>query len=126
MLNLTPNAYLNTITERIATYNLKNNILLVDITKGVDSVAVWKQADVYLRPTNTDGDSVALREALHVGTHVVASNCTFRPDGVVLFQNRDQNDFLAKTLEVLNAKPIKATQMKSFRDTYALLYGIKR
>jgi len=36
---------------------------------------------VFLRPTTTDGDSVAIREALWLGVPVLASNVVRRPDG---------------------------------------------
>ena len=46
--------------------------------------AIW-DADVFLRTTLYDGDSVAVREALHLGTPVVATDNGMRPEGVRLF-----------------------------------------
>ena len=44
---------------------------------------LWQNVDVYIRPTSTDGDSVAVREVLDQGTKVVASDVCWRPDGVI-------------------------------------------
>jgi len=53
-------------------------------------------ADVFVRPSYTDGDSIAVREALALGTPVVASNTTVRPSGVILFQRGDSADLIEK------------------------------
>ena len=48
-----------------------------------------KECDVFLRPTTTDGDANSVREALHFGVPVVASNCVNRVPGVVTFATGD-------------------------------------
>ena len=62
-----------------------------------------KAATVLLRPTNTDGDAVSIREALYFGRPVVASDVVTRPEGTVLFTNRDLASFVAATERVLAA-----------------------
>ncbi len=47
------------------------------------------RASVFVRPTLTDGDSVALREALALGKRVVASDAVPRPAGCLLFRSGD-------------------------------------
>jgi len=63
---------------------------------------LWRQADVYIRPTSTDGDSVAIREVLDEGALVVASDVCIRPDGVICYHYSDPNDFLEKVLYALS------------------------
>lgn len=46
-------------------------------------------AGTFLRTTFYDGDSISVREALHLGTPVVASDNRMRPPGVILFPARD-------------------------------------
>ena len=46
-------------------------------------------ADVLLRTTQYDGDAVSVREALQLGTAVVASNTALRPPGVALMASLD-------------------------------------
>jgi len=62
------------------------------VTGGLpDGPLLWSRCQVYLRPTTTDGDSLSVREALSLGTPVVASDAVGRPPGVRLFKNRDVN-----------------------------------
>jgi glycosyltransferase involved in cell wall biosynthesis len=51
---------------------------------GMDVAAALARSEVFLRPTDWDGDSVIVREALAVGTRVVASDVSARPAGVEL------------------------------------------
>ena len=47
---------------------------------------VLNGSHVFVRPTLTDGDSVAVREALSMGKIVVASDAVARPPGCLLFE----------------------------------------
>lgn len=68
----------------------------------IDSMQqLWKNVDVYVRPTYTDGDSVAIREALGEGCRVVASNVCWRPDGVITYDYGNPTDFVEKVCEAL-------------------------
>jgi len=62
---------------------------------------LWKAIDIYIRPTATDGDSLAVREALDAGAQVVASDVCERPDNVITYHYRDDNEFLQKIKEAL-------------------------
>lgn len=44
-----------------------------------------RRSDIFVRPTLSDGDSIAVREALTLGLPVIASDTGFRPGGVVTF-----------------------------------------
>jgi glycosyltransferase involved in cell wall biosynthesis len=56
------------------------------------------RAGAFLRTTFYDGDSISVRESLHLGTPVVASDNRMRPPGVVLFPARD-GDALCAAIE---------------------------
>jgi len=58
-----------------------------------DIVGLYRDCDLFCRPTNTDGDAVSIREALHVGTPVIASDCVARPVECFLFKSRNMDDF---------------------------------
>jgi glycosyltransferase involved in cell wall biosynthesis len=62
------------------------------------------EADVFLRTTLYDGDSVAVREALHLGTPVIASDNRMRPPGVRLVPASDL-DALCAAIEAGLASP---------------------
>jgi glycosyltransferase involved in cell wall biosynthesis len=53
-------------------------------------------ADVLLRPTQTDGDSLVVREALSVGVSVVASDAVSRPSGCRVFRTGNSADLATK------------------------------
>lgn len=57
---------------------------------------LWNRTDVYIRPTCTDGDSVAVREAIDLGCQVVASDVCPRPPRTILYSYGDKKDFLSK------------------------------
>ena len=61
-----------------------------------DIRSLWHQTNIYIRPTSTDGDSVAVREVLDEGVVVVASDVCWRPEGVVTYRYSDLNDFIEK------------------------------
>lgn len=60
-----------------------------------------KDADLLIRPTATDGYSVSVAEAIHLGCPAVASDVATRAEGTVLFRNRDDNDLLLKVRQLL-------------------------
>jgi glycosyltransferase involved in cell wall biosynthesis len=43
-----------------------------------------REGDLFIRTTRYDGDSIAVREALHLGVPVIATDNGMRPDGVRL------------------------------------------
>lgn len=103
--------YVNKIAEQKFYENLLKQVKSLGIeasvywqlTPVVDMSEVWKKTDVYLRPTSTDGDSVAIREALAYGCSVVASDVTKRPDGSWVFRYGDLADFENMVLEALSS-----------------------
>jgi hypothetical protein len=66
----------------------------VHLPYAVDFYEALDAADVYLRPTSTDGNSVAVLEALTLGTPVLASDAVPRPHGVRTYAFGDAEAFL--------------------------------
>lgn len=64
-----------------------------------------RAATLFLRTTWYDGDSISVREALHLGTPVVASDNGMRPPGVHLVPKSDL-DALCRTVETILRQPI--------------------
>ena len=63
----------------------------------VDNIrTLWHETDIYIRPTSTDGDSVAVREALDEGAIVIASDVCARPENVITynFDNDEELEYL--------------------------------
>ncbi|NUN13595.1 MAG: glycosyltransferase [Myxococcales bacterium] len=85
---------LGQLKERCRKLGIEDNVLFL-----LDSVPfgpTLNRSQILLRPTATDGDAVTVREALHVGIPVVASDVVSRPEGTTLFRHRDVDDFTAK------------------------------
>jgi glycosyltransferase involved in cell wall biosynthesis len=70
-----------------------------------DGSELWRRSSVHLRPTVTDGDSVAVREALGLGVAVVASDAVARPQGCILFPNRNLDSFVDGIKSALASPP---------------------
>lgn len=65
-------------------------------------VPFLQYADLFIRATNTDGDALTLREALYCGVPSVASDVCRRPEGTILFRNRDISDLCRAVREALH------------------------
>jgi glycogen(starch) synthase len=69
------------LRERIAAQPWREHILLAgDVPHGVTLRAIG-DADVFLRTTRYDGDAISVREALYLGTPVIATENGMRPEG---------------------------------------------
>lgn len=69
---------------------------LIYIDHEVDFLSLLSEIDIYLRPTTTDGASVALQEALLLGKDVLASDVVERPKEVIVYKTGDFVDFKNK------------------------------
>ncbi len=65
------------------------------------------ESDLFLRTTLYDGDSISVREALFIGTPVIATDNGMRPDGTHLIPLSDP-DALLRTIERVLAQPAPA------------------
>lgn len=74
--------YFSKLKERI---KCMSKVLLVQDMEPEMFNRLLELADVYVRTARRDGDSVAVREALFHGCHVIASNCIPRPMGCEIF-----------------------------------------
>ncbi|GKW54149.1 hypothetical protein NCCP2140_32020 [Pseudoalteromonas sp. NCCP-2140] len=77
------------------------------LSNEVDFIDLLSRTKVYLRPTITDGMSVAILEALSLGVTCLASDAVDRPKGVITYKLNDIQDFILKLEEVLSQKTRK-------------------
>jgi glycosyltransferase involved in cell wall biosynthesis len=85
--------------SRICHYRFGDRILILNSVEDISRI--MQASTIFLRPTNTDGDAVSIREAIHLGVPVVASDAVPRPDACRTFTNRDMNDFEHTVCDVL-------------------------
>ena len=84
-------AYFDKNIRLIADLKLEDHFLLIN--ERLSFVKLIERSDVVVRPTNTDGDALTVREALYLGKKTLASDVVERPSGTVLFKTRNINDF---------------------------------
>ncbi len=67
----------------------------------IDFYQVMRRCDIFIRPTNTDGDAISVREALYYGVPAIASDVVRRPEGTLTFKNRDIEDLVHVTEDAI-------------------------
>jgi len=100
--------YLDELSRSAADKGVGENILFN--TKNGLFVPVLAGSDVFVRPTNTDGDAVSVREALYLGVPALASDAVERPEGTVVFRTRDVEDLESKVRLALASGVVGAEQ----------------
>jgi len=93
-------SYLQRMTADIRRRGLESHWLFAE--SGGEMYPVFREVDLFVRPTCSDGDAVSVREALYFQVPTVVSDAAPRPPGVILFRSRDQEDFISKVRTALN------------------------
>lgn len=91
--------YYNNLLTAIKEYGIENNFLFV--TEEHQFYPILMKSSLLVRPTNTDGDALSIREAVNFGVPVLASDVVERPKGVYLFKTRNIDDFYAQTKKII-------------------------
>ena len=87
-------------------------------------VKIIELSDIVLRPTNADGDAITIREALFLGKSILASDIVKRPQGTLLFETRNDDDFYSKLSSLLN--DYKSSSILSSTDIDSVNYGYRK
>jgi glycosyltransferase involved in cell wall biosynthesis len=77
------------LRAHIAAQPWRDHVLLYGDMPHAVTLRATLECDALLRTTLYDGDSVSVREALYIGTPVIASDNGMRPEGVRLIPARD-------------------------------------
>ena len=88
----------------------KRFILIEDKPKEI--YPLFLTGHIFIRPTNTDGNSVSIKEAQWFETPVVSSDIVPRPEKTVLFKNRNTEDLAEKILFVIKNQQFLSLQKK--------------
>jgi len=92
--------YFQRMKQRIVEKGVEDNFLLQ--TEPCEFYPILMKSDLFVRPTNRDGYSVSLAEAIYFRVPAVASDVCTRSEGTILFKNRDTGDFASKVEGVLD------------------------
>jgi glycosyltransferase involved in cell wall biosynthesis len=90
--------YLERLQGRLARAGLSDRVL---VPFGLPLVPAFRHDVILLRPTRTDGDALSVREALHAGVPVIASDAVERPPGTTTFPVDDVEALQSAIGEVL-------------------------
>lgn len=77
------------LKREIAAKSYAERIFLAGDVENRITLHLIKKADILLRTTKFDGDAISIREALFLGTRVIATDTGMRPDGVDLIPIND-------------------------------------
>jgi len=91
--------YYRKLQDRIEELALENHFLFCRESLGFHHII--KSCHVFVRPTNTDGDAVSIREGLYYNKAVIASDVVKRPQGTRVFKNRDLEDLYKVSMSTI-------------------------
>lgn len=81
-----------------------------------------ERADVLIRATLFDGDAISVREALHLGTPVVATDNGMRPDGVQLLSEHTAAELSVAFEAALNSKVTNPAELSDGTEKVLKIY----
>ena len=93
------------LRARIAATPYRDHIVLYGDMPHALTLRATQECDLLLRTTLYDGDSVSVREALYIGTPVIATDNGMRPDGVHLIPPSDPARLLDAVCDLLIPRP---------------------
>jgi len=88
----------------------------------VDFSSLINVSDVTVRATQTDGDSISVRESLYFNVPVIASDVCCRPKGTIIFQNRDYVSLAENILNAAQNRRHDIPTQKSYVDELLQVY----
>ncbi len=92
--------YFEKMKGLLSEYRIEEDFLFV--TDTIELYKIIKRSQLFLRPTNTDGYSVSLAEALFFQVPSLVSDAVSRPKGTILFRTRDMKDLHEKAVDIIN------------------------
>jgi hypothetical protein len=95
-------SYIKETKKKIKELGIKDHFLI--LTGNKEIWPLYENIDLFLRPTNRDGDSISVREALYFDCPVLASDVINRPNGTIIFKNRNLDDLHNKCIDILDNK----------------------
>jgi glycosyltransferase involved in cell wall biosynthesis len=112
------------LRDLIASKDYAERVFLAGDVDHDVTLQIIRRADVLLRPTDFDGDAVAVREALFLQTPVIASDNGMRPQGVHLISAPVQLRLLSEKIsEVLAIKrePRRVDNVEGMKNIEAVI-----
>ena len=112
------------LRQRIKKMGLDDRVLLCGDVPHTATLRAISRARILLRTTHYDGDSVAVREALHLGIPVIATDNGMRPPGVVLMPARDLQALLNAVVKVTEAGTVASAGRTADDSNIAAVFDL--
>lgn len=96
-----------------------SNVMVVE-GQNMPLMPLFKHAKLFLRPTKTDGDALSVREALAMQCNTLASDVAIRPEGALVYHNKQemfqlaQDVFLGKKASFFNCEDYYLQLVKAY------------
>jgi len=103
------------LRRKIEVQSYADDVLLCGDIPHAFTMAAIARSDVMLRTTFYDGDAISVREALHLGTAVIATDNGMRPGGVHLIPRSDVQA-LFRAIEQILATPRTTNHERTVPD----------
>ena len=97
----------DSLRARIASTPYRDHLLLYGDMPHAETLRATLECDLLLRTTQYDGDSVSVREALYIGTPVIATDNGMRPEGTHLIPPSDAGRLRDAVCDLLSREPAR-------------------
>lgn len=116
--------YYEQLKNRIKEYGIDRNVFILnkEVPNGFE---YWEISDVFIRATKTDMEGISVKEALSLGTSVIASNVCKRPSQCILYRDGDIDDLYEKVHTLfLSGKYKEKINYENPQDVVETIYNI--
>ncbi len=114
------------LRDHIASKPYSGNILLAGDVPHAVTLRLIEMADILLRTTRFDGDAISVREALFLGTAVIATNNGMRPQGVTLIPIGDGRELASAIGSIAKTPRSKRRPEKNDRSNIKAVIDVYR
>ena len=118
--------YFEDLENRIKRYKIEEDIFIYKV-KDTEYYPILEKSDIFIRPTNTDGDAISIREAIYLKKPNISSDIVKRPEESMLFKTRNINDLVNKTEYIIKnyqneVKKLKKIKVKEYYEEVLEVY----
>jgi glycosyltransferase involved in cell wall biosynthesis len=116
------------LSQTIQRTSYAGDVLLCGDVSHDDTLLAMRDCDLVLRTTVYDGDSISVREALHLGVPVIATDTGMRPEGVRLVPLQDSGAVVREIEDVLahpsHRQPVQGSSEDNLHAVLELYEGL--
>ena len=112
------------LDRQVSQSSYADHVLLCGDVPHAATLRAIASADLFLRTTSYDGDSISVREALQLGTSVLATDNGMRPPGVALIAVNSAMGLHDAVVRTLSSHPLVPAQSNEGEDPLNMVVAI--